>query len=371
MLKFSFILALSLAIASHAHAFDTKAKQAIIVDDATQTLLLGKEALKQMPPSSMSKLMTLYVLFDKLKSGALTLDSTFHVSEKAWKKGGSKMFVRVNTDVAVKDLIRGIIVQSGNDACIVVAEALGGSEEGFAKLMNDKAAQIGLSGSHFANATGWPHEQHYMTPADLATLTHLLVHDFPEYYPFFAEQTFTYSGITQPNRNRLLGQGIGVDGLKTGHTEAAGYGITISAMDETSGRRVNVVVNGLESDADRISEARRLAEYGLREFEAHSLGTADVPIAEFPVWMGAQESVALGLAQPIAVALPRETSGIHFRLKADTSPAIAPIAQGEAIATLMIEHDGQLLRAVPLLALSDVPEASLWRRFWLNLEHMI
>ena len=370
MLKFSYVLALALAIGTHANAFDTKAKQAIIVDDATQTLLLGKNALEQMPPSSMSKLMTLYVLFDKLKSGALTLESTFPVSEKAWKKGGSKMFVRVNTDVAVEDLIRGIIVQSGNDACIVVAEALGGSEEGFAKLMNDKAAQIGLSGSHFANATGWPHEQHYMTPADLATLTHRLVHDFPDYYPYFAEKNFTYSGITQPNRNRLLGQGVGVDGLKTGHTEIAGYGIAISAMDEASGRRVNVVVNGLDSDADRISEARRLAEYGLREFEAHTLGQAGAQIAELPVWMGAEDTVALGLAQPIAVALPRDTSGIRFRLMADASPA-APIAQGQTVATLMIEHNGQLLRAVPLLALSEVPKASLWRRFWLNLGQMI
>jgi D-alanyl-D-alanine carboxypeptidase (penicillin-binding protein 5/6) len=311
------------------------------------------------------------VLFDKLKSGALTLESTFPVSEKAWKKGGSKMFVKVNTDVSVEDLIRGIIVQSGNDACIVVAEALGGSEEAFAKLMNDKAAQIGLSGSHFANATGWPDERHMMTPADLATLTHRLIHDFPDYYPYFAEKEFTYSGITQPNRNRLLGQGVGVDGLKTGHTEAAGYGISISAIDEASGRRVNVVVNGLESDADRISEARRLAEYGLREFEAHSLGQAGVQVAELPVWMGAQEAVSLGLAQPIAVALPRDTSSLRFRMTAETSPLAAPISQGQTVATLMVEHDGQLLRAVPLIALSEVPEASLWRRFWLNLAQMI
>lgn len=354
----AFICAILLS-SSAAQAFETKAKQAILVDDMTHTVLYEVDADAKMYPSSMSKLMTLYVLFDKLKQGAIKLDSTFPVSEKAWKKGGSKMFVRVNTDVAVEDLIRGIVVQSGNDACIVVAEALGGSEDGFAKLMNDKAKQLGLKGSHFANSTGWPDEQHFMNARDLATLTQALIRDFPDYYPYFAEESFTYNGITQPNRNRLLDKGIGVDGLKTGHTEAAGYGIAVSAKEPEGPRRVVAVVNGLESDKDRIAEARKLVEYGFREFEVTSLRQAGGKVTQLPVWLGADEWVDITVADELLATLPRDTGDISFWLKTN-APVAAPVAQGKTLALLEIRRGDLVLQTVPLIAANEVQEASFF-----------
>ena len=367
----SFFASLTAAVmlTAGAQAFDTKAREAIIIDDETQAVLLAKQAQKQMPPSSMSKLMTLYVLFEKLKSGAITLDSTFPVSEKAWKKGGSKMFVKVGTEVRVEDLIRGIVVQSGNDACIVVAEALGGSEEGFAAIMNQKAKALGLKGSHFANSTGWPHEQHYMTPADLALLSRRLVRDFPDYYPYFAESEFTYSGITQPNRNRLLGRGGGVDGLKTGHTEIAGYGITVSALDSESGRRVHVVVNGLENDADRIAEAGRLADHGLRDFVQRQTRSNQL-LDSLPVHYGDKGAVAIGLAEAITVTVPRSTAGLQLELVAE-QPLIAPVQQGQLVGALLIKNGDTLMQRLPLVALEPAAPAGIWRRFWINLRRML
>lgn len=363
-------LALSIGALSAANAFETKAREAIIVDDATQTVLYAKEANKPMPPSSMSKLMTLYLLFDSLKSGALTLDSTLRVSENAWRMGGSKMFVPLDSQVRVEDLIRGIIVQSGNDACVVVAEALGGSEQGFAVMMNRKAAEIGLKASHFANSTGWPDEKHVMTPADLAQLSYKLVHDFPEYYPYFSEKEFTYNGITQSNRNRLLWRNTGVDGLKTGHTEIAGYGITISAKDEATGRRVHVVVNGLENDVDRIDEAGRLAEHGLRDFALRPIGTANVPLESLPVYMGAADAVAIGFIEPQSLMLARDATMLRFVLSAN-APVMAPISKGQELGKVIVKHEDQILAWLPVVALHDVPEAGLWRRFTLNLRQLL
>lgn len=200
-------------------AIETKAKQAVVVDVETDTVLLSKDAFTPMYPASMTKIMTAHILFDHLKEGRLSPDDTFSVSEKAWRKGGSKMFVKVNTDVTVSDLLRGIIVQSGNDACIVVAEGISGTEEQFAELMNRKAKEMGMENTHFKNSTGWPDDEHVMSPHDLYLLANNTITNHPEYYPIYSEKSFTYSGITQPNRNLLLGEN-GVDGLKTGHTEA-------------------------------------------------------------------------------------------------------------------------------------------------------
>lgn len=347
-------------------AFETKATQAMMVDATTNTLLLSKDATSKMYPSSMSKLMTLYMLFEALKQGGITLDSTFPVSEKAWKKGGSKMFVKVNTEVRVEDLIRGIIVQSGNDACIVVAEALAGSEEAFARNMTEKGKEIGLQGSKFANSTGWPDSEHYMTAADLITLSRRLSEDFPELYDYFVEKEYTYSGITQPNRNTLLEMDLGVDGLKTGHTEAAGYGIAVSATQPETQRRLYLVVNGLSSMKERISEARRLLEYGYRNYMVQTLKQAETPIALVDVWMGAEESVPVGLSQPLEVSVPRDEEALTYTLEA-SEPLQAPVKVGQPVGMLTISRGDQPLKVVPVFALQEVDSAGFITQFWRKL----
>jgi D-alanyl-D-alanine carboxypeptidase (penicillin-binding protein 5/6) len=254
------LLLLVILLPSVAKAFETKAKQAILVDLTTHTVLLDKNADERMPPSSMSKLMTTYMIFDGLRNGSLELSDKLRVSEKAWRKGGSKMFVELGKQIALEDLLRGIIIQSGNDACIVVAEHLAGSEEAFANMMNEKAKEIGLVGSNFVNATGWPDPEHYMTARDLYVLALHIMAEFPQYYPFYSEKSFTYHNIKQPNRNVLLHRNLGVDGMKTGHTQAAGYGIVVSAKND-EGRRLLLVINGMESERERADEAARLIPY--------------------------------------------------------------------------------------------------------------
>lgn len=342
-----------------AHAIDFKAKQMQLVDITTDTVLLERNAHEPMPPSSMSKLMTLYVLFQKLEEGGLTLDTKLPVSEKAWRKGGSKMFVRVGTEVSVKNLIRGIVVQSGNDACIVVAEALGGSEQGFAEILNRWGEKIGLENSHFTNSTGWPDEQHYMTAADIVTLSERLIKDFPQYYPYFAEGSFTYNGISQPNRNLLLGKAIGVDGLKTGHTEAAGYGIALSA--EQGGRRLVLVINGLDSEAERKSEGTKLLQYGFREYEAVEVVSAgeSLPVA-VPVWFGDRPEAPISVAEDFKVSLPRGSRDeLRFIIKSN-APVPAPVDAGAQLASLEIYQGDKLLRSTPLIAAESVAKAGFF-----------
>ena len=248
------------ALAPPAQALETRAREAFLIDVTTGTVLLEKDADVSMPPASMSKIMTAYLVFGALKEGRISLDDKLPVSEKAWRKGGSKMFVEVGSEVSVEDLLRGVIVQSGNDACIVLAEALAGSEEAFAEQMTRKAREIGMEGSTFTNSTGWPDPNHRMTARDLAILAERMVQDFPDFYHYYSEREFTYNGIRQGNRNPLLYKNLGADGLKTGHTEEAGYGLTASA--ERDGRRLVLVINGLESIKARSEEAERLIASG-------------------------------------------------------------------------------------------------------------
>ncbi|MDP6345602.1 MAG: D-alanyl-D-alanine carboxypeptidase family protein [Alphaproteobacteria bacterium] len=258
---------------------ETPAKQAMLIDHATGTVLFAKNAEQPMPPSSMSKLMTLYLLFERLAGGGLTMEDEFPVSEKAWRMGGSKMFVEIGKRVKVGDLVRGIVVQSGNDACIVVAEGIGGDETSFASLMNEKARELGLLDSHFVNASGWPDPDHVMSARDLARLAGALIDKFPQYYDLFAEKSFTFNKIRQGNRNPLLYKNIGADGLKTGHTRAAGYGLVASAVRK--GRRLTLVVNGLTSVNQRSRESERLLTWGFREFGSYALFKAGEVVAEF------------------------------------------------------------------------------------------
>lgn len=341
--------------------FETEAQFAYMTDFNTGTVLLEKRADESMTPSSMTKMMTLYLLFDAMKRGDVTPDTKFPVSERAWRMGGSKMFVQVGSEVAVKDLIPGIIVQSGNDACMVVAEGLAGSEEAFADQMNAMAKKLGMEGSHFMNASGWPDPSHYSTVHDLATLARHIIKDFPEYYPHFKETEFTYNGIKQPNRNRLLYRGIGVDGLKTGHTEDGGYGITTSGVME--GRRVILVVNGLKNDKERIEEADRLLRHGFRDFKTVSLFHAGDVVENASVWMGKQETVPLVVGEDVEYVTTRRPGAEKEQEITLTyeSPIPAPITQGAKLAELTISRGGSS-RTVPLLAGANVDKLSFMGR---------
>lgn len=349
--------------ATSAHAeFETTAKYAYMLDAQTGAVLLDKNSAEAMNPSSMSKLMTLYVLFDELKRGNITLETPFKVSENAWKKGGSKMFVHMDTDVLVEDLIRGIIVQSGNDACIVVAENIAGSEEQFANRMNAAAKEIGLTQSHFKNATGWPDPEHVMSAQDIAKLSAAIIRDFPDYYPYFAEKEFTYANITQQNRNRLVGGGLGVDGLKTGHTEVAGYGIALAAKDSDSGRRVILVINGLDSDSARIGEGAKLLSYGLKGFDNQVLARKDQVLGELPVWFGTRDRVKVAVGADLVMTIDKSAEQPTASIQAMT-PVKSPIKAGDQLATLVLTQSDGAQRSVPLVATQDVDKATGLRWF--------
>ncbi|MBI1212299.1 MAG: D-alanyl-D-alanine carboxypeptidase [Alphaproteobacteria bacterium] len=336
----------------------TNAQYAVLMDFDTGALLFSKNGDELMKPASMAKLMTVAILFDKLKHHELKLSDSFLVSENAWrhsiteKSAGSKMFVRVGNSIPVEDLIRGIIVQSGNDACIVVAEHFAGSEEGFAALMNAKAKQIGLQHSTFANSNGLPDPRQNVTAHDLALLARYIIKEFPEYYHYFGEKEFTWNKITQPNRNLLLTSYPGADGLKTGHTSESGYGITASAVQ--GGRRLIVVVNGLKSESERISEVKRLFDIGFREFKTYALLKPGDVVGEAKVWAGARRSVPLTVKQPVNIMLRRASRpGLKVTLTYK-EPLVPPIERGTELGTLLITAPGAPDRNVPVFAGANV-----------------
>ncbi len=331
---------------------DTAAKQAILIDARSGVTLLNKNADERMPPSSMSKVMTMYMVFEALKQGRMTLEDQLPVSERAWRMGGSKTYVMVGGRAKVEDLIRGVIVQSGNDACIVFAEALAGSEEAFAEQLTRRAREIGLRDSNFRNATGWPDPQHWTTARDLAILAKRLIEDFPEYYAYYAERDFTYANIKQENRNPLLYRTPGADGLKTGHTEAAGYGLTGSALRE--GRRLILVVNGLTSMRERGTEADRLMEWGFREFENVALFKAGEVVHRGDVWLGVDKTIPFVPIQQVEITLPR-------RLRKDMNVRVvypkaiaAPVRVGDPVGKLVVAVPNQADLEFPLVAGADV-----------------
>lgn len=346
---FGSVLAMSMA---SAQAIETSAREAFIMDFDTGAVLLDKEGNTLTEPASMTKMMTVHMLFKHLKDGSVSMDDTFHVSEKAWRKGGSKMFVEVNSNVSVTDLLHGIIVQSGNDAAIVVAEGLAGTEEAFADEMTEEARAIGMNKSVFKNATGWPAEGHLVTVHDLAILARDTIRNFPELYKLYAVKEFTYNGIRQPNRNPLLGTSAGVDGLKTGHTEAAGYGLTASA--ERDGRRLIIVVNGLDSVRERRTESQKLLDWGFREFDNYDLFAQGETVSAANVWLGAESKVDLVADKDILLTLPRSASRDMKVSVVYEGPIPAPIAQGDQIATLKVEVPDQETIEFPLYAAHDV-----------------
>jgi D-alanyl-D-alanine carboxypeptidase (penicillin-binding protein 5/6) len=348
------LLALLLVAASlPACAFETTARAAYVIDGTTGAVLLAHNETLEQPPASMSKLMTLTLLFEALADGRLTLDSTFRVSEKAWRMQGSKMFLDLGSEVRVEDLIRGIIVQSGNDACVVVAEALANDEDAFARRMTERGREIGLENSVFLNSTGWPAAGEHMIAKDLVTLARHIIEEFPQFYPYFAETEFTWNGILQQNRNPLLTLGIGADGLKTGHTEDAGYGLVGSAVQD--GRRIIFAVMGLDSMRAREEETERLTKWAFREFRNRSLFAKGAVIGEAEVWLGAERRVPLVAARDVAVTLPATGSAAPVLRIAYRGPVPAPVAEGQEIARLTIAAPGLAPVEVPLLAGRSVP----------------
>jgi D-alanyl-D-alanine carboxypeptidase (penicillin-binding protein 5/6) len=322
-----------------------------------------------MYPASMTKMMTAYLMFERLKEGSLTLQDSLLVSEKAWRKGGSKMFVKVKDRVLIEDLLNGVIVQSGNDASIVIAEAIAGTEEAFAKLMNEKAAQLGMTGTHFVNATGWPDTDHYTTIYDLALLSRATIQNFPEYYHYFSKKEYTYNNITQHNRNRLLDGELNVDGLKTGHTEQSGYGIATSA--EQNGQRLIAVVSGLTSDMQRASSAEGLLRYGFNYFTKTRLVQKNVSITSAPVWYGTSKTVSLVTKEDIISFIPRYKEDDITASAAYTSPIVAPIKAGQALGTITLSIPGIEKKVFTLYAADDVAKSGALQQAGQTLHYLL
>ncbi|NQV56927.1 MAG: D-alanyl-D-alanine carboxypeptidase [Rhodospirillales bacterium] len=335
-----------------ASAVEVSARQAILIDYNTGTVLFEKNADEIMTPSSMSKIMTVYKIFERLKDGRLSLTDTLAVSEKAWRKKGSKMFVAVNSRVKVEDLIHGIIVQSGNDASIVVAEGLAGSEDAFATELNQLAAKLGMNNSKFVNASGWPDPDHVTTARDLSKLAVATIKNFPDYYHFYSEKSFTYSGIKQGNRNPLIYRDIGADGLKTGHTESGGYGLTASAV--RGDRRLVMVLNGLPGTKERGTDSEQLFDWGFREFNNYTLFKKDDEVSIAPVWMGTENSVSLVMPEEVTLTLPVSLRRKMVVKVSMDEPVPAPVKKGARLATLKIELPGRAPLEYPLLAGGDV-----------------
>ncbi|HXP95343.1 MAG TPA: D-alanyl-D-alanine carboxypeptidase family protein [Telmatospirillum sp.] len=362
----AFALFLTLGTTAEAESIDTQARQAIIVDANTGTVLMEKNADELMTPSSMSKLMTVYMVFERLKEGSLKMTDELPVSETAWKKNykseGSLMFLPVHSMAKVSDLLRGVIIQSGNDACSVLAEGLAGSEEAFAERETRKSREIGLTKSTFKNASGWPVPGHQMTARDLSILARHLINDFPEYYPIFAEKTFFFNKIKQDNRNPLIWQNVaGADGLKTGHTEDGGYGEVGSAIRE--GRRVIVVLNGMTSIKMRAEESERLIEWSFREFDDYNLFKAGETVTDAEVWLGVAKTVPLTVAKDVLITLPR-TARHDMKVTADfNGPLPAPIKKGAEVGTLTVTAPGTQPVRIPLLAGDDVERLGFFGRF--------
>ncbi len=356
-------------------ALQTNAAFALMMDHETGSVLFSKNGDQTMAPASMAKLMTVAILFEKLKHGELRLEDTFTVSERAWrlsvagKNASSKMFVSVGSQIRVEDLLRGIIIQSGNDACTVVAEHFSGSEEAFSELMNAEAKKIGLANSVFKNASGLPHPEMRVTAHDLAKLASYLIREFPQYYGYFAEREFSWNGIKQSNRNLLLGTYPGADGLKTGHTEESGYGLVSSAVQD--GRRLILVVNGLRSENERASESKRLLDLGFREFRTYALLKAGEVVGEAEVWAGEVRAVPLAVRQPVKVLMRRASrEGLKVVLNYN-EPVMAPVERGKELGRLKISAPGIPDMTVPVFAGAAVESGGIFTQIKMGIKELL
>ena len=352
-----------------AAAFETTGKQIILYDMSTDTVLLEKNADMPMAPSSMSKIMTIYKVFEKLKDGDLSLNDKFKVSEKAWRKGGSKMFVKLNSRVKVEDLIRGVIVQSGNDATIVIAEGLSGTEGFFADELNKTAKDLGMLNSNFTNASGWPDPNHQTTARDLIKLAISTIQDFPEFYHYYEEKTFSFNNIRQNNRNPALYKDLGADGLKTGYTKAGGYGVTVSAVK--GDRRLVLVINGLKSKRLRTNETERVLDWGFRNFRNYKLFDAGETVADGAVWMGNEDEIPLITEKKIVMSLSRKqrrNMKVTFLL---STPIPAPISKGVRLGSLKIDIPGRKPVIHPIVSAGSVAKLSFLSRLKVTVKYLL
>ncbi len=338
------------------------ARAYVLRDFNSGHLLVSQKPDERIEPASLTKLMTAYLSFAAIKQGRLALTQVLTVSPKAWRTEGSRMFIEPNKPVIVDELLRGMIVQSGNDACITLAEGIAGSEETFASMMNQQAQRLGMANTHFVNSTGLPHPQHYTTAQDLSLLAAAVIRDFPEFYPLYSMKEYRYNNITQPNRNRLLWQDPFVDGMKTGHTDSAGYCLIASA--KRGGMRLISVVLGTASDSARTMESQKMLNYGFQFFDSVRFYQKGQSIADLRVWKGSQNSLKAGFNQDVYVALPK---GQQQRLKAEmttTQPLLAPLSVGQKVGTVKFLLDGKLLAERPLEALEGVQVANIFGRTW-------
>lgn len=336
------------------------AKSFLLIDANSGRVLAEKNIDKKIEPASITKLMTAYVVYKELESGRLSMDEEVTISKKAWRMKGSKMFVEVGKQVKVKTLLNGLIVQSGNDASVALAEHIAGTESTFADYMNQYAQSLGMTNSHFVNSTGWPHKDHRTTARDIATLSKAIITEFPERYKLYKQKQFTYNGIKQYNRNKLLWRDKSVDGLKTGHTESAGYCLVASA--ERDDMRLISVVLGTKSDKARASISQALLSYGFRFYESNKLYSAAETLKTARVWMGHKENVSIGLADDLVITIPR---GQYKYLNAvmDINASIdAPVSKKQVLGTLRIMYNDKELLSRPLIALQSIEQGSLWQQ---------
>ena len=363
LLKSLWITLLLLPIS--AQAIETKASYALLLDVETGVALFEKNADARMSPASMSKLMTVLMAFEALESGAISADEEFFVSDDAWRRGGagsggSTMFLNARSRVSVLDLLRGVIIQSGNDACIALAEGLAGSEPAFAELMTERAQELGMSRSRFINSTGLPDPDHKTTARDLAILARQLINNHADYYRLFSERDFTWNNIRQTNRNPLLYANIGADGLKTGHTQESGYGLVASA--EQNGRRLILVVNGLNSKRERAREARKLMTFGFRNFQRDLLVEAGQQVAELPVWHGDEATVKVTTKQRFDIVTPRSGRRKMVATVTYENPVLAPIKTGDRLGKLRVTLPGLVPQEVDLVAAENIDKGNIFGR---------
>ena len=359
-------LLLSLFLISTAQAVVPEAPEInasgyLLMEMHSGKVLVEKNADQRLEPASLTKIMTAHVVFEEIAKGKLKLNDMVHISEKAWKTEGSRMFVKVNSDVSVEDLLRGLIIQSGNDSAVALAEHIAGSEDAFAGLMNAHAAQLGMTSTNFVNSTGLPHPDHYTTPSDIVKVTAATIRDYPDFYPMYAEKQFTYNEIKQYNRNNLLWRNNAVDGVKTGHTEAAGFCLVSSAKYDQM--RLIAVVMGTESAKARIKESQALLAFGSRFYETHRLYEAGQKLTENRVWFGDQKILALGIGEDVYVTIPRrdyDNLKPTLEVKAKLE---APINKGDSLGNVTVMLGNDVVTTRPLVALAQVEKGSLWRRF--------
>ena len=368
-MKFILFTFFALIYSNHLFAIDTKADHAIVFDWKTNEVLFEKNADNLIPPASMTKILTVYIVFDRIKNSSLTINDTCKVSARAYKKGGSRMFVEIDEYVTINDLLRGIIIQSGNDASIVIAECLSGTVENFSILMNQYANNIGMKNSNFLNASGWPDDNHYSTVRDIAILSNKLIKDFPDLYSYFNEKSFTYNNIRQPNRNQLLDNLDGADGLKTGYTKKSGWALAASAIKKN--RRITVVVSGANSSRSRLNESINLINWAFRETEIKKILTKDQIIKDVDVWLGNKPKVQMIVSKDVSTILSYDQIKLMNTSIEYEKPIKAPINKNDKIGQMTIKFPGKKSLIIDLVAKNEVKKVNPLFKFFIAIRYLI